>query len=349
MTVRMAPFGILLLTASASAVADEPAAAEAPPAEPAPSDAEPAEVPIEEFESGRIEMVTIAPGIFEMGMSGGFVAHLNSKTLQSTIETGFLVSKYEVSTGLYQSVASGTMSAETPENMVPMTEVTWFDAVQFCNKLSALEGFDPAYAIGEPAALDKGDGQVMSVAWNRDANGYRLPTEAEWEYAARGGTTHAFTATGQPAEICKTDNLLDHTRWESLDQEAQEAAETRGYGPRRKSSHDRPVPCADGNAGVAPVGTYAPNGFGLHDALGNVREWVWAWQNIKRMRTPANSAQLGAGDPDLDKLIARQVMHIVRGHSYIDGLAWAHIGARGFRRAHKSSAKVGFRIVRNAP
>jgi hypothetical protein len=42
-------------------------------------------------------------------------------------------------------------------------------------------------------------------------------------------------------------------------------------------------------------------------------------------------------------------MHIVRGHSYIDGLAWAHIGARGFRRPHKSSAKVGFRIVRNAP
>ncbi len=309
----------------------------------------PAEVPIEEFESGRMDMVQIPAGSFEMGVSGGFVAQLNSKTQSATIERDFMISKYEVSVGLYASVMTGESTPGQPESMLPAREVTWFDAARFCNKLSELEGFEPAYVFGDSTSVNKDEGQVMSVSWRRDSNGYRLPTEAEWEYAARGGTGHSFGTTDRPADVCSTDNLLDQTRWNTLDQEAQEAASMRGYGPRRKPSRDKPVPCEDGAAGVAPVGSYSANPYGLHDMLGNVREWVWAWQNIKRMRTPAKVSQWGDGDPDLDKMVSRSVMHIVRGHSYIDGLAWAHVGGRGFRRPHKSSGKVGFRVVRNAP
>ncbi|MFI2610137.1 formylglycine-generating enzyme family protein [Kitasatospora sp. NPDC018619] len=106
----------------------------------------------------------------------------------------------------------------------PAHSVSWFDAVRHCNALSRREGLAPAYAV---------DGE--EVAWDRGADGYRLPTEAEWEHACRAGT--------------------DGPRYGPLD----EIAWYRG------TSGERPH----------PVGELRPNAFGLHDLLGNVWEWCW--------------------------------------------------------------------------
>jgi sulfatase modifying factor 1 len=342
MTPRLLIFWLLALTGSSRATADDT------PVEAGVSEETPAEVNIDEFESGRVKMVRLEPGSFTMGLAGGVVTHLNSEVQSAVIDRAFMVGAYEVTEGLYRAVMGQSESDASPTYSHPKRDVSWFDAVQFCNKLSELEGFDPVYAVGVVTSVNKGEGQVMAVTWNRDANGYRLPTEAEWEYAARGGTNEAFGTANQASDVCGFDNLLDQTRWESLSTAAQAEVRTRGYGPRRKPSGDKPMPCADGEAEVASVGSFSANGFGLYDTLGNVREWVWAWQNIKRMRSAADTSQFGDGDPALNKLVARRVMHIVRGQSFVDGHAWAHVGARSFRRPHKPSPHIGFRVVRTA-
>lgn len=113
----------------------------------------------------------------------------------------------------------------------PLTPLTWFGAIQLCNDLSDRDGLARAYTV-----------EGRSVRWSLEAEGYRLPTEAEWEYACRAGTT---TPTYGP---------LQRVAWTGLD---------------------------DVNA-PQPSGTKEPNGWGLYDMLGNVWEWCWDYADPAR-------------------------------------------------------------------
>ena len=144
--------------------------------------------------------------------------------------SSFEMSKTLITQEEYQKVM-GTNPSHFPGKDLPVDSVSWYEAVAFCNRLSQLEGLTPAYIT---------DGRTVS--WNRLANGYRLPTEAEYEYAARGG------------------NKPDKTTFAG----SNSAADVAWY--------------ADNSAQTThPVAQKKPNSLGLYDLSGNLYEWCWDW------------------------------------------------------------------------
>jgi formylglycine-generating enzyme required for sulfatase activity len=188
--------------------------------------------------STGIEMVKIPAGSFNNGSS---VVTLSS----------FLLGKYDVTQAQYAAVIGSNPSSFLGDTSRPVEQVNWYDALVFCNTLSMQEGLRPVYSIAgstDPASW----GTVPtseSTTWDSatmdlSAEGYRLPTEAEWEYAAMGGNlTHGYTYAGS--------NSIDGVAWYT----------------------------ANSGSTTHPVGQKAPNELGLYDMCGNVCNWCWDWYN----------------------------------------------------------------------
>jgi len=216
---------------------------EPPPAPPEPVDARPT-------------MVAIPAGAFRMGAPATEPGrHPDETTRQVTISRPFLLAQTEVTREQWRAVM-GEADAAFPQCGVdcPMASITWLEAVAFCNALSEREGLPRCYAVAG-----------REVSWDRACSGYRLPTEAEWEYAARAGENGGVPGGDISTLKCRHDPLLDAVAW---------------YCGNSRVTYPG---CFDARAkwdgaacaGPHPVAQKAANAWGLHDMLGNSWEWVW--------------------------------------------------------------------------
>jgi sulfatase modifying factor 1 len=190
------------------------------------------------------EMVQVPGGRFTMGQGG---TQADEKPAHSVSISGFWMGKTEVTQGLYQQVMGKNPSNfSSCGDSCPVETVSWLDAVTFANKLSELEGLEACYTIS---------GSNVSWPRGRSCTGYRLPTEAEWEYAARAGQSTTYAGS----------NELGDVAW---------------YGDN-SGSKTHPVAQKDDNA------------WGLYDMSGNVWEWVWDWYDSDYYQSSSSTDPVG--------------------------------------------------------
>ncbi len=224
------------------------------------------------------EMVVVAAGEFVMGREGGEPERYEGLQHKVKIGYAFAAGRFELTNGQYRRfvTATGHKTAGTPCNgyiadkFQPIPGTTWSDP-----------GYGRPIRDDEPVACIRWSDAKAYVSWlaGRTGKKYRLLTEAEWEYAARAGSDGLYTWGDDASVACKFANIHDVT-----------GAKTKAvlaYGP---------APCDDGFEIVAPVGSRAPNAFGLYDMIGNVWEWVEDCYQMPFGDTPVDgSANLSVG------------------------------------------------------
>lgn len=194
----------------------------------------------------------------------------------------------------------------------PVYYVTWFNAIEYCNRRSILEGLTPCYSYGNygtdtggwPTNWGNSNSNHSYVSCNWAANGYRLLTEMEWMFAARGGNlSHNYIYSGS--------NNLDHVGW---------------YGGNNDP------------AGTKPVGSKAPNELGLYDMSGNIWELVWDIHGgyPGGAQNDPTGAMYGNG-------------RLSRGGSWVYDASYCTVSFRNFSYPTDSTWNLGFRVCRAIP
>ena len=210
------------------------------------------------------EMVAIPAGTAIVG-AGADDKFRNADEAERTftIRERFLVSKYEITLDQYEAFVRATNRAVGGDCLTDRRKRgDWqYDA--------ATTFRDPGFAQGRdhPVACVNWDEAQAYVAWlnTQTSGGYRLLSEVEWEYVARGGATQNFAYPwgNDPARGCPFANAFDQAALQNY-----KGIDTSGY-----KVYD-PMPCSDGLLNTSPVGSLQPNAFGVHDIIGNVAEWV---------------------------------------------------------------------------
>jgi len=273
--------------------------------------------------STGLETAIIDAGDFQMGSPlkepGRRVDEISH---QVRIDQTFLLGKHEVTQRQFQQVmAFGpshfTSTAEGKAKVLkldtsefPVERVTWFDAAAFCNRLSIKDGYAPYYKMANLQHDEKSITQAVVTI--EGGNGYRLPTEAEWEYACRASTTQRFHF-GSISSYKKANFVA---RGPSI------------YGSRSKlRSLGR----------TSRVGSYPPNSWGLHDMHGNVAEWCWDWyaRDYYSHAKPKDPAGPNGGHH-----------RVLRGGSWLVNEASCRSASRFYLTGDQRKYFAGFRVAR---
>lgn len=277
----------------------------------APVSSEPEAASMEESEEKQVDdgFVWIEGGTFLMGSPETENWRIDDETQHRVTVSGFRMSPYEVTQAEYERLMGVNPSHFRGENL-PAETVSWLDAVRFCNAKSAEAGLTPAYTI-----------EGETVTWNRAADGYRLPTEAEWEYACRAGTVTPFNtihATG-PEEA----NYYGHYPYEIEENYFKDSVLETRPGRYRQTT--------------VAVDSFVPNPWGLYNMHGNVNEWCW---DLYGAYDPENAV-----DPTGAQTGTRRVYR---------GGGWNDFG-KNLRSAYRAAGELnmvsfnlGIRLVRSA-
>jgi formylglycine-generating enzyme required for sulfatase activity len=261
--------------------------------------------------STSANFVRIEGGTFTMGSPSNEPGRRGSEAQRRVTVSAFYMGKYEVTQAEYEAVMGTNPSYFKGANL-PVERVSWYDAAEYCNRLSQKEGLTPAYTIdkgrSDPNNTNSDDTVRWLVTWNANANGYRLPTEAEWEYACRAGTTTPF-------------NTGNNITTGNANYDGNNPYDNNAKGTYRERT--------------TPAGSFAPNPWGLYDMHGNVWEWCWDWyEYTSGMQTNPRGAVSGAN-------------RVQRGGGWGSSAALVRSAYRGHYTPSNRIYNLGFRLVRS--
>ena len=255
------------------------------------------------------DLILIKGGTFTMGSPESENWRSEDEVQHEVIVSDFYMSQYEVTQKEYESIMGENPSTFKGENL-PVENITWYQAIEYCNKLSESKGLTPVYKI---------DGE--NVSWDRSANGYRLPTEAEWEYSARAGTTTPFNTENSIS--AEESNYYGHYPYEIEENYFSQGKLDTKPGEYRQTTIE--------------VGSFSPNKWGLYDMHGNVEEWVFDYYGAYDLENTTNPTGANSG-----------TLRVSRGGGWNDFAKHLRSAYRASSNPSQGKYNIGFRIVRNA-
>ena len=269
------------------------------------------------------KMVVAPAGEFIMGAEGGEEGRPDGPPHRVAIARPFAIGEFEVTNREFAAFVADTGYETSPPCAVRVGDEWLLHPEALWTDLQTGQEWEPDHPV---ACVNWLDARAY-VAWLAERTGrpYRLPSEAEWEYAARGGMSGDFPWGAEPDEACIHANVFDSSAKAEL-----------GYSWQAAD-------CDDGFSMLAPVGQLRPNGFGLHDVAGNLWEWVEdCYEAPYPADIPTDGSSYGPPPGECER-------RSVRGGSWTSRISRQRLAFRGRDPEDLRYSIFGFRVARSLP